>query len=399
MDAQSISLLLADLESDRVERTVSTTNTDKFGEAICAFSNDFPNHRRPGYLIVGADDKTGKPSGLTVTDQLLQNLAAVRSDGNIQPLPAMIVQKITLDDGMEVAVVEVHPADLPPVRYKGRVWIRVGPRRAIATEQEESLLSEKRLSAARTFDARPCMEATVADLSVRLFESYRAEAVADEIITENHRSLEQQLTSLRFVDAGRGVPTNAGILAFGLNPRYFLPGAYIQYLQFPGTEMTDLPIDHAEVAGDLRSMVEEMLLRLKVINRHQLRQKTALQEETLPLYPDVALREILLNAVAHRSYESNTPIRFTVFADRVEISSPGGLYGEVNKSNFGTESSYRNPVVAEVLKVLGFVNRFGYGLRRAERALAENGNRPLDAVISESGVLIRLWARGDERSG
>lgn len=62
--------LMADLESYRIERTVSTNNTDKFSEAICAFSNDFPAHRLPGYLLIGVDD-TGMPSGLRVTDRLL----------------------------------------------------------------------------------------------------------------------------------------------------------------------------------------------------------------------------------------------------------------------------------------------------------------------------------------
>ena len=75
---------LKDLESDRVERTTSTNDTDKFAQAVCAFANDLPNHKAPGFLIVGANND-GKPSGLTVTDQLLQNLAALRSDGNIQP--------------------------------------------------------------------------------------------------------------------------------------------------------------------------------------------------------------------------------------------------------------------------------------------------------------------------
>ena len=69
--------LLADIESDRVERTISTKNTDKFAEAICAFSNDLPNHQKPGFLIIGADDK-GKVCSVSITDQLLQNLADLR---------------------------------------------------------------------------------------------------------------------------------------------------------------------------------------------------------------------------------------------------------------------------------------------------------------------------------
>ncbi len=69
--------LLSDLEADNIERTVSVSNTDKFGQAICAFANDLSNRRSPGYLLIGVKDN-GALSGLTVTDELLQNLAAQR---------------------------------------------------------------------------------------------------------------------------------------------------------------------------------------------------------------------------------------------------------------------------------------------------------------------------------
>ena len=146
-----LTALMADLESDPSERTESTTNTDKFGQAICTFANDLPNHRRPGYLLVGVKDD-GALAGIKVTDDLLKNLAGIRSDGNILPQPMMSVAKFSLVGG-DVAVVKVHPSDLPPVRYKGRVHIRVGPRKAIANEQEERALSERRIAQAKSFDA------------------------------------------------------------------------------------------------------------------------------------------------------------------------------------------------------------------------------------------------------
>ena len=81
--------LLAEPESFRVERTTSTTDTAKFSEAVCAFANDMPGSGLPGFLLIGADEKTGAPTGLSVTDQLLQNLAALSSDGNVLPPPAI----------------------------------------------------------------------------------------------------------------------------------------------------------------------------------------------------------------------------------------------------------------------------------------------------------------------
>lgn len=180
--------LLGEIESDRVERTTSTSDTDKFAEAVAAFCNDMPGHRRPGYLILGANND-GSPSGLQVTDQLLQNLAALRSDGNIQPLPAMRVDRFSTPNG-DLAVVEVLPSDLPPVRYKGRVYIRVGPRRAIANEQEERILTERRVAQARSFDALPCMGSSLDALALDLFQiNYVGHAIAPEVIAENGREL------------------------------------------------------------------------------------------------------------------------------------------------------------------------------------------------------------------
>ena len=190
LSEDQIKCLLSDLESDRVERTISTNNTDKFGQAICAFANDMPNHGQPGYLFVGVNDN-GTVSGLTVTDELLKNLGAIRSDGNILPQPVLNVTKVSFAEG-DIAVVEVLPSDLPPVRYKGRVYVRVGPRKAIANEQEERILSERRVAMARSFDARPCLEAAIDDLALGQFDAYRREVIDPETISANHRPIEQQ---------------------------------------------------------------------------------------------------------------------------------------------------------------------------------------------------------------
>lgn len=72
VDKKIIVHLLHNLESDRAERTISTTNTDKFGQAICAFANDLPNHHQPGYLVIGAEDN-GQVKGVHVTDELAEN--------------------------------------------------------------------------------------------------------------------------------------------------------------------------------------------------------------------------------------------------------------------------------------------------------------------------------------
>ena len=384
--------LLKDLENDRVERTIATANTDKFAQAICAYANDLPNHQAPGYLIVGADDD-GKPAGLTVTDQLLQNLAAIRSDGNIQPLPAISVGKYSLQNG-EVAVVEVLPSDLPPVRYKGQVWIRVGPRRAIASEQEERILTERRAAVSKTFDGRPCVGSTLDDLALDLFVvNYRANAVAPEVIAENSRDIHYQLASLRFFDLAKDCPTYAGIILFGKDPLRWVSGAYLQFVRFQGTGMTDPVQTEKTLSGDLQSVLRELDSLLAVQFQERPVGDTALREKTVSDYPMVALRELLMNAVMHRSYESTAPVRFYWFRDHVEIQSPGGLYGEASPENFPRQNAYRNPVLAEAMKVLGYVNKFGRGVLRAQEALATNGNPAGEFSFDAGYVLATLRAR------
>lgn len=117
--------LLHSTETYRVERTTSTGDMDKFQEAICAFANDLPNSRKNGYLILGAYDN-GELSGLKVTDDLLKKIAAIRSNGNILPIPVMSVDRFQFPEG-DLLVAEVSPSDLPPVRYRGRTFIRIGP--------------------------------------------------------------------------------------------------------------------------------------------------------------------------------------------------------------------------------------------------------------------------------
>ena len=383
--------LLAEGEADRIERTTSIKDTDKFSEAVTAFANDLPNHGLPGYLVIGVNDD-GSPSGLEVTDQLLQNLGGLRSDGNIQPLPSLNVEKFSLPGG-DVAVVEVLPSDLPPVRYKGRVCIRVCPRKGVANQQDERSLTEKRIAHARTFDALPCLGSSMDALATDLFQNtYLSQAVAPEVIAENNRDLATQLGSLRFYDLNRQCPTNAGILLFGKNPLQWLPGSYIQFLRLEGSSLTGEVLVEKSLSGDLLTVLRELesLVDLHIESRPV--PVSALRERQAVNYPRVALRELLMNAVLHRSYESNTPIRFYWFSDRVEIQSPGGLYGEASPENFPNQNSYRNPVLAEAMKALGFVNRFGRGVLRAQEALEQNGNALAEFQFDANYVLALIRA-------
>ena len=180
MNKKSIRELIRSKESYRIERTKSTTDSDKFCQAICAFSNDLPKSGKPGFLLIGVNDD-GSLSGLKATDELLQYFAGLRTDGNILPIPTMTVEDVSLGEG-DVIVVKVLPSTEPPVRYKGRCHIRIGPRKDIATQAEEIILTEKRLSSMKSFDMMACRESSLGALDLDAFSSlYLPKAIAEDV--------------------------------------------------------------------------------------------------------------------------------------------------------------------------------------------------------------------------
>ena len=366
--------LIRDVESSRAERTVSVNDTDKFCEAVCAFANDMPDSKQNGYLLVGVHDD-GRLSGLKATDSLLKNLAAIRSDGNVLPIPVMNVETFHLPEG-DVVVVEVAPAVLPPVRYRGRTWIRVGPRRAIATPEEEDLLIERRRAKFPTFDSMPCPQARLDDLDLELFKhGFLPKAFDEGTLASETRTIERQLEALCFYSTEYGCPTNAGVILFGKNPLRFLPGDYIQFVQFAGKDRASDIVNQQMFRGCLLNVLPEVDTFVKTaIAKNRPVPVTILRERDVYDYPKWPIRELMMNAIMHRDYRSTGPTMFYQYADRIELLNSGGLYGRVNRENFPNENDYRNPIIADAMRTLGYVNRFGRGIGRVHIELEENGN-------------------------
>lgn len=393
MTDPELEALLNDLESDRVERKESMSDGDRIRQTICAFANDLPDHNRPGVLFVGVDD-AGVPTGLSITDRLLQNIASMRDDGNILSFPSLDVEKRHLN-GHDVAVVMVHPSIAPPVRFKGRVWIRSGPRRGIANPDDERRLNEKRRHRDLPADVQPVMDAGLNTIDELLFRrTYLPTAVAMDVIDENQRSIEDQLLALKFAHPGPPLcPTVLGILAVGKDPTDWVPGAYVQFLRIDGTALGDAVRNQKEVRGPLPDLLDEIEDIIKNNIQSSADFTTDSIEVRKPDYPIVALQQIVRNAVLHRSYENtHAPVRIYWFNDRVEVQNPGGPYGQVTKDNFGQPGAndYRNPNLAAVMKELGYVQRFGYGIALTRKEMEKNGNPQPEFQVEDAHLAAIL---------
>jgi ATP-dependent DNA helicase RecG len=378
-------------ETEKVEWKESLRE-DSLGEAVCAFANDLHSSGTESHLLFGVRN-AGSLVGSTFGDQDSQRIANwLRTGKHVPPVIASI-QIFHLTDG-DVLVVSVQPSNFPPVRYSNRVYVRVGTTTQEANPQQEAILIERRRSLALSPDLLPIREATLDDLDLEFFTRiYLPAAVNPEVLVRNQRSTDHQLKALRMLSPD-GIPTLAGILILGVDPRQFIPGAYIQFIRSEGTEITDPIQDQKEISGPLN----EMLNTIDGLVSNNIRTATTIldtgREIKSPDYAKPALIQLLYNAIMHRTYtDSHSPVYFKWFSNRIEIQNPGGPFGQVTIENFGQGlTDYRNPTLAEAMKTLGWVQRFGYGIQEAKRALVANGNEEPVFDVQPAHVLVRIDA-------
>jgi ATP-dependent DNA helicase RecG len=185
-------------------------------------------------------------------------------------------------------------------------------------------------------------------------------------------------------------------VAVGKSPTDWAPGAYVQFLRIDGLELGDQIKDSREIRGPLPDLLSELEDLLKANIQTAVDFTSAALEVRTPDYPLAAVQQIIRNAILHRSYENtNAPVRLYWFNDRIEIQNPGGPFGQVTKERFGQPGAYdyRNPNLAAVMKELGYVQRFGYGIATARRELKKNGNPPLEFQVEDSHVAAIIRRR------
>ncbi|MGC8732768.1 MAG: ATP-binding protein, partial [Halothiobacillaceae bacterium] len=272
----------------------------------------------------------------------------------------------------DFAVITVWPCDTPPVRYKGRIHVRWGPRRGLATAQDERILNERRRHRDRPFDVQPVAGATLDDIDrLRFEQEYLPSLVARDVLQANDRSFEQKLAATKLITAeSEPVPTVLGVLICGRPPSDWIAGAYTQFLRLAGANLTDPVEDEEVIHGTVADQIRRLEEKLEAHNRRRVDFARNDREAVTEDYAMDGLRQLVRNAFLHRSYEAtNAPVRVYWFDDRIEIHNPGGPFGSVTVENFGQPgvTDYRNPNLAEALRALGFVQRFGAGIAIARK--------------------------------
>lgn len=358
-------------------------------ESICAFAND-----GGGLLILGLEEQSGfTPTPKFEAKRIADALATLCERGFDRPLRPSIDQ--VSFEGATVVVAEI--AGLPPkekpcyLRSSGGVYgnayIRTADGDHRLTPYEIDLLRSNH--GRPTFDLEPVTQASLEDLNPELLRKYldRERDLHPRIFGQD---TEKDLRRLQVIasgeicaKAGKLVPTLAGLLALGTYPQEFFPQLTLTCTAYPGTDKGSLGgqmrfLDNVSLAGPIPYLVEDAVAFVRKNMRTGAVILGAIRYD-LPDYPLEAVREAVTNALMHRDYSPGArgaQVQLNLYVDRLEVQSPGGLFGSVTLDKLGEDgvSDSRNSRLVKILESTPY---------RQEGMVAENRGSGYASMIKE----------------
>lgn len=394
---------------DGNEKSAKSPSADQTLRTICAFANDLQN-LNGGYILLGVEeDEGGKaklpPRGLT-PEQAEKAETTLRKwcQERIVPLYIPVFSKEIVDDRLILVIWapggQTRPYQAPASSEKGAdrcYYVRVGAESLDAGRNPALLNQLIQLTARVPFDDRRALDASLLDLrenAVREFlhdiDSGLAEEPDAPTIYRNMRIVERV--------NGHEVPRNIGLLFFSSDPSPWFPGAAIRVAQFAGAEGGDIIDERVFERQPIVEQLRSCLNFLEGLNLRQIRKVPGkLEAEHWVSFPQLAMREALVNAVYHRSYERDCPdpIQIRILADRLEITSyPGPLPGielhHFQKEGLLPQVPARNRRIGELLKQLKFAESWNTGIGKVRRAMLQNGSPPPIFDFDEARTYFRV---------
>ena len=376
--------LLSQGEGETVEFKRSVAELEQVVETVAALANT-----RGGLVLIGVGP-TGEVVGVDV-GQVTGERIANRITGNTDPViyPSVQVMEVA---GRKVFAIAVVESDNKPHLASGRAFKRVGATTVqMRRDEYERLLLLRRQS---PFDRREAQDATLADIDEDKVRWYLERAARErnipvdpaQPIVENLKRLE--LASER---DGRLTLTVAALLFFGKQPRRFAPHSMIRLARFQSTTPANF-IDRLDLTGTLPEMIDEAE-RFVLRNTRVAAKVTGFERREIAEYPYAAVREAIANAVAHRDYDrEDVEVRVSIFADRIEVQSPGRLPAPLTLDTLGEQYALRNRVIAELLFNIRYIERWNTGILRMRQLMRAHGLP--EPVFQEIGQTFRVTFLG-----
>jgi ATP-dependent DNA helicase RecG len=284
-----------------------------------------------------------------------------------------------------VVEIEVFPGARKPYFIKSEgmpkgVFVRLGSHTKRASEEQLEELTQS--SRGIAFDSQPLQRVKIEDLDPHLLKQLYRGTIPDVATLRADRLLAiDPVTKQDFVTVG-------GVVLLHPNPHLVFPPAEVFFTIFKGTT-TDEIVRSVDISAPLATTVFQILDLLEPLTTTETRRDGPRLQSSKFSIPPLAIREALLNAIVHRRYSANAPVKIALFDDRLEIFSPGNFPGPIDLKELGNGVSYdRNPTIANFTRRLGLVERRGLGFANILKSCRDNRN-PTPEII-EGGDFVKV---------
>ena len=335
------------------------------GREICAFAN-----ATGGVILIGVDD-AGTVIGVQDHNRLKSQVQSVARSAD----PPVAVEVESEEEVLLVTVPEQHGK---PYSFRGRFFIREGATcQQLSRDEIRDFFFQEGLI---RLDETPC---NAFDPSMEITPSRWAEFAEHAGIDPGLNPM-MVLENLHLVKDARITHAGAWLLADDIT-RFTLQ-AGVTCAVFRGSAKTHI-LDRKEFHGNLYAIYQDVMAYFQAKLNSALIPNARGRDERLEL-PESALREALVNAIAHRDYRSTANVQVYIFQDRVEIVTPGGLPAGMREEDLGSRSVPRNPLLFSVLYRMRLVEQIGSGIRRIHDACREHGVTEPTIEVSPDWVTV-----------
>lgn len=360
METTELIDLLSRGEDSRQQFKADITNADALAAEVVAFCNT-----AGGRMFIGVNDD-GSVSGLSRTDvSRLNQLISNTASQVVRPAVNPLTENVPHPSGTVMVVSIPEGVSKPYMDKNGAIWVKNGSdkRRATSREELQRLFQQAGLVHA---DETPVAGLGAGDVDLTYFQAF-FEQQFGEPFAQHNQPLPQLLTNMNLMNQGQ--LNVAGSLLFAKAPHYALPAFIIKAVAFVGNEIEDERyIDSRDISGKLADVFQQALGFI-MANTRAAQGEQGFNSRGQPEIPRIVWEELVANALIHRDYFISAPVRVLVFADRVEIISPGHLPNNLTIENVKAgNSNMRNPVLASFAAKLLPYRGLGSGLLRALRA-------------------------------
>ena len=359
----------ADLKQ-RITQGENTTTEFKenFDQEVIETTVAFAN-THGGVILIGVSDK-GEIRGITIGKETLSDVSN-RIAQATEPRVIVEVESVAVE-GQSVLLVHIAETSIKPISVRGRCYKRVGNSNRVMSPQEIAQMHLNTVG--QSWDQLLVTSAGIDDIADKKVEWYLTRRETTRNVAKPQ---DMSLTALlRNIDglSDEETPTHAGILFFGKYPQRFFQNAQLRVVRFKGTSVTHPVIDRLDCSGALWEMVDaaEEFIR-KNIRLLSLRTSKSFQRDDKFEYPLAALREAIINALIHRNYQKHSDVRVFIFDNRVEIINPGTFPEGVSPDAPIHEPV--NPILSQFMYDVGFIERYGSGIKMMKRLSEEWGNK------------------------